>query len=161
MSLEISSNYDYLPVVVLSYITFMFIYTFVSPTLGNLFSSTYPGLKHSSKIEWDNRFTSTVFSVVVSAVSLYVLVVDKAIQLSPLIYHSKLVRNNIAIVMGYIMSDMTIVIFKYKIIGDVFTLLHHSFSVVGYGYALTYSVMPYFANFRLICELSTPLVNMR
>jgi len=132
MSLQISSNYDYLPVVVLSYITFMFIYTFVSPTLGNLFSSTYPGLKHSSKIEWDNRFTSTVFSVVVSAVSLYVLVVDKAIQLSPL-----------------------------KIIGDVFTLLHHSFSVVGYGYALTYSVMPYFANFRLICELSTPLVNMR
>lgn len=159
--IEIISNYEYLPIVCLSYVSFMFIYFVLSPTISKLTSKTYTTLKPNHIIEWNNRFTSTSFSVIVSIISLYILTVDHAIALSPLIYNSNLVQTNIAIVMGYILSDMTIVISNYKIIGDLFTLLHHCFSVVGYGYALTYSVMPYFANFRLICELSTPLVNMR
>lgn len=157
----ISSSFDYLPMVILSYVLFMVIYIIVSPTIGNLTSKTYSNLKQSHKIEWNNRFTSTVFSSIVSIISLYILFVDHAIESSPLIYSSMLVKANIAIVMGYTISDMSIIIYNYRIIGDVFTLLHHSFAFVGYGYSLTYSVMPYFANFRLICELSTPLVNMR
>lgn len=159
--IEFLSSFDYLPIVFLSYVTFMIIYLVVAPLLSNVISKVYPTLKLNHKIEWNNRFTSTILSLVVSSISLYVLVVDHAIALSPLIYNSLLVKTNIAIVMGYTLSDMTIILFNYKIIGDVFTLLHHSFSLIGYGYALTYSVMPYFANFRLICELSTPLVNMR
>jgi len=155
----ISSNYT--PVVIMSYITFMIIFTFVSPTLSSIFSATYPRITQSCKIEWNNRFTSTVFSVVVSSISIYILIVDKAYQISPLNYHSKLASINIAIVMGYILSDMTIILFKYNFIGDLFTILHHIFSVIGYGCTLTFSIMPYFANFRLICELSMPLVNMR
>lgn len=158
---EIISTYEYLPIVFLSYISFMLIFLIVSPNISRLTSITYKTLKSNHTLEWNNRFTSTAFSIIVSTISLYVLTVDHAIALSPLLYKSNLVQTNIAIVMGYILSDMTIVISNYKIIGDLFTLLHHCFSVVGYGYALTYSVMPYFANFRLICELSTPLVNMR
>jgi len=158
---EFASNFDFLPIVCISYVLFMIIYLIVSPIISKVTSITYPNLKINHKIEWNNRFTSTSFSLIVSSISLYVLIGDHAITLSPLIYESKLVRTNIAIVMGYTFSDMTIILYNYKIIGDAFTLLHHSFSLIGYGYALTYSVMPYFANFRLICELSTPLVNMR
>lgn len=155
------SSYDYLPLVCLSYVSFMVVYMIVSPIISNLYSKTYSSLKIHHKIEWNNRFTSTTFSLVVSIISLYVLIFDHAIELSPLTYNSKLVKTNIAIVMGYTLSDMTIIVYNYIIIGDAFTLLHHSFSLFAYSYALTYSVMPYFANFRLICELSTPLVNMR
>ena len=63
--------------------------------------------------------------------------------------------------MGYILHDMTIIILNYSIIGDAFTLAHHLATFFAYTHSLTYSVMPYFANFRLIVELSTPLVNMR
>ncbi len=96
-------------------------------------------------------------------------------------YDSVLVNTNIAIVIGYALSDIIIIVSNYKIIGDAFTIFHHLLSLYGYSNALvniklfhhiykkkidlifkkTYSVMPYFANFRLIVELSTPLVNIR
>lgn len=158
---EFSSSFDYLVVVCISYLAFLSIYLVISPEISKKIFKSYLGLKFNHKIEWNNRLTSTIFSVIVSTISLYILVVDNAIVFSPLIYYSKLVQTNIAIVMGYTLFDMTIIIYNYKIFGDAFTLLHHSFTLFAYSYALTYSVMPYFANFRLICELSTPLVNMR
>lgn len=160
-TIEFIQSFEYLPLVGLSYVSFMVIYFFISPIISKLASITYPSLKSSHVIEWNNRVTSTVFSIIVSTISLYVLIVDHAIASSPLIYNSKLVKTNIAIVMGYTLSDMTITLCNYAIIGDLFALFHHCFALIGYSYALTYSVMPYFANFRLICELSTPLVNMR
>jgi len=158
---EFPYNYDYLPIIILSYIGFMFVYTVVAPKLSKKISTSYSNLNSAQKLEWNVRFTSTIFSIVVSIVCIYVLVVDHAIALSPLIYDSPLVKTNLAIVMGYIISDMTIIIANYRVIGDAFTLAHHIATVFGYAHSLTYSVMPYFANFRLIVELSTPLVNMR
>lgn len=104
---------------------------------------------------------STVFSLLASTICLYVLIIDKAISSSPLFYDSYLVKTNIAFVMGYAISDMLIILFNYKVIGDAFTIVHHCISLYGYSNALAFSVMPYFANYRLIVELSTPLVNMR
>ncbi|NP_001349444.1 TLC domain-containing protein 4-B isoform X1 [Danio rerio] len=45
--------------------------------------------------------------------------------------------------------------------GDVFFVCHHLAALYAYGYVLTRGVLPYFANFRLISELSTPFVNQR
>ena len=51
-------------------------------------------------------------------------------------YDSNLVKTNIAIVMGYAISDMIIILLNYKIIGDAFTLFHHCLSLYGYSHAL-------------------------
>jgi len=154
-------NFDYLPIIVLSYFSFMLVYLIVSPKVSSKLSKSFVNLSQAQKIEWNVRFTSTLFSMIVSIVCIYILLVDHAITLSPLIYDSPLVKTNLAIVMGFILSDMTIIITNYKLIGDAFTLSHHIATLFGYAHSLTYSVMPYFANFRLIVELSTPLVNMR
>jgi membrane protein YdbS with pleckstrin-like domain len=61
----------------------------------------------------------------------------------------------------YYIIDMVIGIIHYKKIGDPFTLAHHLVSTYAFVYVLTLNVMPYFANFRLLAELSTPLVNIR
>ncbi|XP_073713769.1 TLC domain-containing protein 4-B isoform X2 [Misgurnus anguillicaudatus] len=45
--------------------------------------------------------------------------------------------------------------------GDVFFVCHHLAALYAYGYVLTQGMLPYFANFRLISELSTPFVNQR
>ncbi|KAM4717884.1 TLC domain-containing protein 4-B isoform 2-T2 [Anableps anableps] len=45
--------------------------------------------------------------------------------------------------------------------GDSFFVCHHLAALYAYGYVLTRGVLPYFANFRLISELSTPFVNQR
>ncbi len=57
--------------------------------------------------------------------------------------------------------DTVIGIIHYKKIGDPFTMAHHLVSTYAFAYVLTLNVMPYFANFRLLAELSTPLVNIR
>ncbi|CAF3749787.1 unnamed protein product [Rotaria magnacalcarata] len=49
----------------------------------------------------------------------------------------------------------------YKTIGDPFSIVHHTVATYAFGYVLTLNVMPYFANFRLLAELSTPSVNLR
>lgn len=38
--------------------------------------------------------------------------------------------------MGYIISDMTIIIANYRVIGDAFTLAHHIATVFGYAHSL-------------------------
>ena len=60
-----------------------------------------------------------------------------------------------------IILDMAIGIIHYSKIGDSFTMAHHLVSTYAFVYVLTLNVMPYFGNFRLLAELSTPLVNIR
>lgn len=57
--------------------------------------------------------------------------------------------------------DTTISLIHYRKIGDPFSLAHHLVSIYGFSYVLTLNIMPYFANFRLLAECSTPLVNIR
>lgn len=57
--------------------------------------------------------------------------------------------------------DTAIAMIHYRKIGDPFSLAHHLVSIYAFAYVLTLNVMPYFANFRLLAELSTPLVNTR
>nr|XP_006012651.2 PREDICTED: transmembrane protein 56-A-like [Latimeria chalumnae] len=49
----------------------------------------------------------------------------------------------------------------WKTMGDAFFICHHWAALYAYGYVLSRGVLPYFANFRLISELSTPFVNQR
>lgn len=152
---------EYLPIIAFSFTFFSFVYKVISPFISNKLCKNYSKLSYNHKVEWNVRFTSTLFSLIVSTICVYVLLVDHALSQSPLIYNSMMVNTNIAIVIGYALSDIIIIISNYKIIGDSFTIFHHLLSLYGFSNTLTYSVMPYFANFRLIVELSTPLVNMR
>lgn len=152
---------EYFPVIVLSYVLFMLIYRYLVPFVSMKYTKCYSRLALNQKIEWDLRATSTGFSVIVSFLCIYVLVFDNGLASSPLYYDSCLVKTNISIVMGFTLFDLCIMVANYRFIGDVFTLIHHCISFFGYTQALGYSVMPYFANFRLVVEFSTPLVNMR
>ncbi|GCB83790.1 hypothetical protein scyTo_0024501, partial [Scyliorhinus torazame] len=49
----------------------------------------------------------------------------------------------------------------WKTLGDRFFISHHLAALYAYQYVLARGLLPYFANFRLIAELSTPFVNQR
>lgn len=53
--IQFPSNYDYLPIIVLSYIGFMFIYMIVSPKLSQKISKSFINLSHAQKVEWNVR----------------------------------------------------------------------------------------------------------
>jgi hypothetical protein len=109
------------------------------------------------------------------------MIADHGLEANPLVYKSYLLKTNLSIVIGYLLSgkilkivpmsnssdinfvflDTAISIIHYKKIGDPFSMAHHFVSIYAFAYVLTLNVMPYFANFRLLAELSTPLVNIR
>lgn len=72
-----------------------------------------------------------------------------------------MVRTTCAIVVGYMISDILIVLYHWKELGEFFFIFHHAACIYAYLFVITYGVLPWFANFRLIAEFSTPLVNQR
>jgi hypothetical protein len=79
-------NSEYLPIIALSFISFTFIYRFLSPFLSKKLCKNYSKLSYNHKVEWNVRLTSTVFSIIVSTLCIYILVVDHGLSSSPLMY---------------------------------------------------------------------------
>ncbi|XP_043940577.1 TLC domain-containing protein 4-like isoform X2 [Protopterus annectens] len=73
----------------------------------------------------------------------------------------RLVKLNVAVTSGYLIYDLLLLIRYWKLMGDAFFICHHLAALYAYSYVLSRGVLPYFANFRLISELSTPFVNQR
>uniref|UniRef100_A0A452GLV3 TLC domain-containing protein n=1 Tax=Gopherus agassizii TaxID=38772 RepID=A0A452GLV3_9SAUR len=72
-----------------------------------------------------------------------------------------LVKLNVAISCGYLLYDLLLLLRYWKTLGDSLFVCHHLVALYAYGYVLSRGVLPYFANFRLLSELSTPFVNLR
>ncbi|XP_076440792.1 TLC domain-containing protein 4-B-like [Babylonia areolata] len=151
----------YYPAAAVSCVFFLYLYKFVSPTLSAKMSQKYCLLSEEKKIDWNTRVLSTVHATVVSSMCAYSLIYDSEISEDPIWWDAPAVRTSCAIVVGYMASDLVIMTIHYKHIGEVFYFFHHGASMYAYYYVMTYGVLPYFANYRLVAEFSTPFVNQR
>uniref|UniRef100_A0A0B7BK45 TLC domain-containing protein n=1 Tax=Arion vulgaris TaxID=1028688 RepID=A0A0B7BK45_9EUPU len=151
----------YYPVAAFSCAFFLYLYRYVSPKLSSKLCPKYDLLSDQEQVDWNNRINSTVHSVIVSCMCAYTMVYDDEITEDPIWQDSPLVRTSCAIVAGYMTSDVIIMTIHYKQIGEIFYVLHHGASIYAYYYVMTYGVLPYFANYRLVAEFSTPFVNQR
>ncbi|CAF1149274.1 unnamed protein product [Rotaria sp. Silwood1] len=159
--LNVKFDPTFLPIVATSFIVFTSLYKFVNPVLSNLLVKNYKNLTETQQIDWNTRINSSINSIVVGTICVYMMIADCGLNANPLVYKSYLLKTNLSIVIGYLLSDTIIGIIHYKNIGDPFSLAHHFVSIYAFVYVLTLNVMPYFANFRLLAELSTPSVNIR
>ncbi|CAF1175538.1 unnamed protein product [Rotaria sordida] len=159
--LNIKFDPTFLPVVATSFTLFIFLYKFINPILSNLLIKDYKMFTLAQKIDWSTRINSSINSLTVGIICIYMMIADHGLEANPLLYKSYLLKTNLSIVIGYLLSDTAISMIHYKKIGDPFSMAHHLVSVYAFSYVLTLNVMPYFANFRLLAELSTPLVNIR
>lgn len=159
--LNIKFDPTFLPVVATSFTLFLILYKFINPFLSNLLVKSYEQFTETQKIDWSTRINSSINSLAVGTICIYMMIADHGLDANPLLYKSYLLKTNLSIVIGYLLSDTVIGIIHYKKIGDPFTMAHHLVSAYAFIYVLTLNVMPYFANFRLLAELSTPLVNFR
>lgn len=144
-----------------SFLTFQFLFHFVSYWFSAKVSSGFNSLSLEKKIEWNSRVVSTCHSLVVGILGLYIFFFDEATRADPLWGDSSLVKLNIATASGYLVSDLLILIFYWKVIGDKFFIIHHCTALYAYCFVLEYQVLEYIANFRLLAELSSPFVNQR
>nr|XP_012646446.2 transmembrane protein 56 isoform X2 [Microcebus murinus] len=104
---------------------------------------------------------STCHSLVVGIFGLYIFLFDEATIDDPLWGDPSVVNVNIAIASGYLISDLVILIWYWKVIGDKFFIIHHCAALYAYFFVLRDGVLAFVANFRLLAELSSPCVNQR
>ncbi|NP_001129351.1 TLC domain-containing protein 4 isoform X1 [Rattus norvegicus] len=144
-----------------SFVTFQLLFHFISCWFSARVSLGYNSLSTEKKIEWNSRVVSTCHSMLVGIFGLYLFFFDEATIADPLWGDPSLVKINISTASGYLISDLLIILFNWKVIGDKFFIIHHCAGLIAYYFVLKIGVLAYIANFRLLAELSSPFVNQR
>ncbi|KAF4021568.1 hypothetical protein G4228_013518 [Cervus hanglu yarkandensis] len=114
-----------------SFFTFQVIFHVVSYWFSAKISPGFNNLNFKKKIEWNSRGDPSLGKV------------------------------NVAIASGYLVSDLLILIWYWKVIGDKYFVIHHCTALYAYHFILKDGVLVYIGNFRLLAELSSPFVNQR
>ncbi|XP_073213093.1 TLC domain-containing protein 4 isoform X2 [Lepidochelys kempii] len=107
------------------------------------------------------RTVSTFHALVVGAFCVYILLYDEAVNADHVWGDPSIVKLNIAITTGYLISDLFLITYYWKAIGDKFFVIHHLAALYAYYFVLDEGMLAYFGNFRLLAEFSTPFVNQR
>ncbi|XP_015668778.1 transmembrane protein 56-B-like [Protobothrops mucrosquamatus] len=144
-----------------SFVVFQFSFSALSPQLSLSLSPSYSSLPSVKQSEWNSRCVSTLHAVIVGLFCLYILWYDDAINANPIWGDPWLVKLNVAVTCGYLLYDLLLLVRYWKTLGDSLFVCHHLVALYAYGYVLSRGVLPYFANFRLLSEFSTPFVNLR
>ncbi|KAJ8264027.1 hypothetical protein GJAV_G00144240 [Gymnothorax javanicus] len=144
-----------------SFAGFQVLFSVVGPWLSPALVPGFSRLSQDKHTEWNSRFVSTIHALIVGLLCLYILWFDDAVNEDPVWGDPRLVKLNVAITCGYLLYDLLLLACHWSTMGDGFFVCHHLAALYAYGYVLTRGVLPYFANFRLISELSTPFVNQR
>ncbi|MBN3323942.1 TM56B protein, partial [Atractosteus spatula] len=150
-----------LAISVASFITFQLLFHYVSSWVSIRISSGFQKLNEKQKIEWNSRTVSTLHALMVGIFCVYILFFDDAVNEDPVWGDPTLVKLNVGITTGYLISDLLLIFYYWKAIGDKFFVVHHMAALYAYYYVLGQGLLPYFANFRLLAEFSTPCVNQR
>ncbi|XP_028919351.1 TLC domain-containing protein 4 [Ornithorhynchus anatinus] len=148
-------------IVITSVFLFQLLFHVFSPWFSRKLTPSFDNLNQKRKIEWNSRIVSTFHALVVGFFCLYILVFDEPTKADPLWGDPSVVKLNIAITSGYLISDLLLLIFYWKAIGDKFYVLHHVAALYAYYFVLVQGKLAYMGNFRLLAEFSTPFVNQR
>ncbi|ETE71145.1 Transmembrane protein 56-B, partial [Ophiophagus hannah] len=150
-----------LGIIVGSFAIFQLSFHVLSSWLSSRLTSGFNNLDQKKKIEWNTRIVSTFHALVVEIFCVYILLYDEATNADRVWGDPSTVQINVAITVGYLTSDLLLIIWHWKAIGDVFFVTHHVLALFAYYFVLDRGILAYFANFRLLAELSTPFVNQR
>ncbi|XP_051983952.1 transmembrane protein 56-B-like [Xyrauchen texanus] len=152
----------HVPVVVTgSFLGFQWLFYRGSPWVSQHLCKGFLKLSPTKRTEWNSRAVSTVHAMVVGLFCLYIYIIDEPIQKDPVWGDATLVKLNVAITTGYLISDLLLMFTSWESIGEKYFVIHHFAALYAYYYVLTQGILPYFANFRLLSEFSTPFVNQR
>uniref|UniRef100_M4AEF9 TLC domain containing 4 n=1 Tax=Xiphophorus maculatus TaxID=8083 RepID=M4AEF9_XIPMA len=132
-----------LTISVTSFLTFQWLFHRVSPWMSMRISRGFLGLTDKQKVEWNSRTVSTFHALLVGIFCLY---------------GRSHVSNS---VLARFLFNLLLIFYYWKAIGDKFFVVHHLAALYAYYYVLGEGMLPYFANFRLLAEFSTPCVNQR
>uniref|UniRef100_A0A8C1RZ14 TLC domain containing 4a n=2 Tax=Cyprinus carpio TaxID=7962 RepID=A0A8C1RZ14_CYPCA len=121
---------------VVSFCTFQWLFHSVSPWASSRISPGFLKLNHKQKIEWNSRTVSTLHALLVGLFCLYILFFDEAVNQDPVWGDPTLVKINVSITTGYLISDLLLIFYYWRAIGDKFFVIHHLAALYAYYYVL-------------------------
>uniref|UniRef100_A0AAZ3S422 TLC domain-containing protein n=1 Tax=Oncorhynchus tshawytscha TaxID=74940 RepID=A0AAZ3S422_ONCTS len=124
-----------------SFVTFQCLFHFVSPCISARFCPGYRRLSPKHTVEWNSRTVSTFHALIVGLFCLYILLFDDAVNEDPVWGDPSLVKINVAITCGYLLSDMLLICYYWRAIGDKFFVIHHLAALYAYYYVLVSSLL--------------------
>uniref|UniRef100_A0A2K5IPH3 TLC domain-containing protein n=1 Tax=Colobus angolensis palliatus TaxID=336983 RepID=A0A2K5IPH3_COLAP len=121
-------------------------------------------------LKFSLQVVSTCHSLVVGIFGLYIFLFDEPTKTDPLCWQEKefnTLKKTVQLSSYLIpyslvfLTDLSIMILYWKVIGDKFFIIHHCASLYAYYLVLKNGVLVYIGNYRLLAELSSPFVNQR
>lgn len=125
-----------LTISVTSFLTFQWLFHRVSPWMSMRISRGFLGLTDKQKVEWNSRTVSTFHALLVGIFCLYILFYDDAVNEDPVWGDPTMVKTNVAITTGYLISDLLLIFYYWKAIGDKFFVVHHLAALYACYYVL-------------------------
>lgn len=126
---------------VVSFCTFQWLFHSVSPWASSRISPGFLKLNHKQKIEWNSRTVSTLHALLVGLFCLYILFFDEAVNQDPVWGDPTLVKINVSITTGYLISDLLLIFYYWRAIGDKFFVIHHLAALYACYYVLVSSLL--------------------
>ncbi|KAL6554436.1 hypothetical protein OROMI_020109 [Orobanche minor] len=138
----------------------------VSQLISAIYFKSYLNLTKSRQIEWNNRAMSTFHAVYITPVSLYFVfrsdVFIGNLNCGPITLQSSTFSTcALGASVGYFISDLGMIIWRYPSLGGMEYVIHHLFSLVAVSYAMLTGEVQFYTYVVLISEATTPWINIR
>lgn len=138
--------------------------------LTQLFSTihfkSYSSLTKIQRIEWNNRAMSTIHSIFITTMSLYLVFCSNLYsdsESAELLTErsSALSTFALGVSVGYFMADLGMIFWFFPALGGYEYVIHHLFSLVAVAYSMLSGEGQLYTYMVLISETTTPGINLR
>ncbi|XP_047960699.1 TLC domain-containing protein 4-like [Salvia hispanica] len=138
----------------------------MSQIISTFYSRNYNALTKIQRTEWNNRGISTLHAVFISIMSLYFvfwseLFSDKSHSGLVTFRNSSISTFALGLSVGYFLSDLAMICWRYPSLGGLEYVLHHSLAAIAVAYAMYMGEGQLYTFMILISEVTTPWINIR
>ncbi|KAL1816874.1 hypothetical protein ACET3Z_019448 [Daucus carota] len=138
----------------------------VTGVVSSILYKGYAKLDSAHKLEWNNRGISTFHALFVAVASVYILIVSdlfKEGSKNDLITYRRSILSDTAlgISLGYFVSDLAMILWKFPALGGMEYVLHHGLSMFSIIQSLVIGQAQFYVLMVLFTETTTPFVNLR
>lgn len=126
------------------------------------FNREYKNLKWEMKLDWNIRLTSILNALLCCFYAFKALIYHTTAN--NIKYFTSGATISLELATGFFMTDFVVIFLLFKHYGkkQCFQFVaHHTVSIIAFSLVLYRKEMIWFANFRLLSELSTPFLNFR
>ncbi|XP_035686254.1 TLC domain-containing protein 4-like isoform X2 [Branchiostoma floridae] len=146
--------------IVASFFSHLAIFKWLAPWMLRKASPVFATLPLDKQIVTRNRVMSAFHGAVTGGMGLYVFLYPGEAIPTQIWHDSPAFRHATCIIMGYAQADTLLMLFN-TCLQDRLMIVHHAIACIAAYAGSVIPALPYYGNFWVLMELSSPFVNLR